>query len=177
MVAAVLSGLKTWEVFLLAALFLELFLLVVAFFPGVRIARLQLAGSATRADAIVSEWKRRGLLGQARRSVYVDFPFIVVYATLLALLVVLAERGAKDLDLIADDKTWVGVVLVVAALTAGALDALENGALLGMLRGDRISDARARLAQLLAGAKFALVGICLLWVVVVSAVACMRWFV
>lgn len=161
---ATLSGLHASELLLLTALVAEVTFLIIVLFPRVDILRLELAGSRSRAQAIVDAWSGEGRLGAARRNVYVDFAFIVAYATLLALTVVLAERAALWSELISKDADEVGIAFVLVALAAGVLDAIENGALLGMLgEHARITAVRARTAQVLALAKLILIAIAVGW--------------
>lgn len=178
MVATILSSLSAWELALLAALFGEVFILIAALFPSVGIVRLQLAGSAQRAKAIVDAWAREGRLGAARLNLYLDFPFLVVYSTLLALLTVLAERAATRSGLIPSDADEVGNAFVLAALAAGVCDAIENGALLGMLSENaRISEARARTAWVFAVAKLAFAAAAIGWIVSIPIASLVYRFV
>jgi hypothetical protein len=164
MVATMVSSLSAWELSLLAALFGAVFLLIAALFPRVSIVRLQLAGSADRAKSIVDGWAREGRLGAARLNVYLDFPFLVAYSTLLALAVVLALRSATASGLVAGRADELGAAFVLAAFTAGACDAIENGALFGMLHENaRISEARARIVWFLAVSKFILAAAVVAW--------------
>jgi hypothetical protein len=85
---ATLATLNAWELGLLAALMAEIVFLISVLFPRVNILRLELAGSRSRAQAVVDAWSREGRLGAARRNVYLDFAFIVAYSTLIALAAV-----------------------------------------------------------------------------------------
>jgi hypothetical protein len=176
MVATGPSSLSAWELLLLAALFGAVFILIAALFPRVDIVRLQLAGSADRAKAIVDGWAREGRLGAARLNVYLDLPFLVTYSTLLALAVVLALRSATATGLVSGRADELGTAFVLAAVTAGACDAIENGALFGMLRENaRISEARARTVWALAVSKFALATAVVAWSIGVLVASAIYW--
>lgn len=173
---ATLSSFNAWELILLVALSGLVVFLISSLFPRVDIVSLELAGSASRAKAIVDAWSREGLLGAARRNVFLDFPFLVAYSTLLALAVVLVERGATSSGFISTDAGEVGIAFVLAAFAAGVCDAVENGALLGMLSKDaEITQVRARVATGFAVAKFALVVVALGWIVSTPVASLVSW--
>ena len=162
---ATLEGLHASELVLLLAILLAVGLLIWSLFPRVAILRLELAGSAARARAIVDAWSRNGRLGAARLNVYVDFPFLVVYSTLLAVAVVLAGRAATSSELISKEDDQIVTAFALGALAAGVCDAVENGALLGMLSKDaEITDSRARLATVVAVLKLVLVALTVGWI-------------
>lgn len=100
------------------------------------IVALELAGTEEIARQVLSIWRRRGRLGAARRNVLLDFPFIVVYAFGLALAWLLAMRLARHCNAIGDNVigTWTGVAQL-AAFAAGALDVVEDVALLKLIKG------------------------------------------
>lgn len=162
---ATLAGLHASELVLLLAILLAVGLLIWALFPRVGIFELQLAASAARAKTIVDARSRDGRLGAMRLNVYLDFPFLVVYSTLLAVAVVLAGRAATSSELISKEDDQVIVAFVLCALAAGVCDAIENGAMLAMLNTDaHITDRRARVATVFAVIKLVLVAVTVVWI-------------
>jgi hypothetical protein len=162
---ATLARLSGWELALLAALFGALTFLVSTLMPRVNIVRLELARVPARAQAIVDEWVRGGRLGAARLNVYVDFAFLVAYSTLFALGVVLAGRAATSSGLISEEHDEVAAAIALGALAAGICDAIENTALLGMLRENAtITRARVWTAAAFAYVKFFLIAIAVGWI-------------
>jgi hypothetical protein len=118
---ATLAGLHASELILLLAILLAIGLLIWALFPRVGILSLELATSAARAKAIVGARSRDGRLGAMRLNVYLDFPFLVVYSTMLAVAVVLAGRAATSSELISKEDDQVVAAFVLGALTAGVV--------------------------------------------------------
>jgi hypothetical protein len=119
---------------------------------------LELARTPAAADEIVQSWRARGLIGAARRNIWVDFLFLTIYSTSLALLVTLSARAAVATALVERRRgEAAGAVGALAMWTAGALDAVENVALLRML-GGRIDRLSVRVSFASAAAKFILVG-------------------
>jgi hypothetical protein len=103
--------------------------------PG-GIVSLQLAWTSPRASSITRSWRERHLEGAARRSIYVDFPFIVLYSFAIAFLALLAGRAADASSLASSDTaSSAAAAAAIAAWTAGLCDYLENGGLLLILRG------------------------------------------
>ena len=122
-----LAFLSTAEVGALLAVALGLAATCGPFFPSLEpgILRLEVAGRPRRAEAIVRAWEARGALGAARRSIAVDWPFIVFYSVALAALGTLAGR--------AGDAETAGAALAYAGVAAGLLDVVENVGLRRML--------------------------------------------
>lgn len=162
---ATLADLHASELVLLLATLMAVGLLIWSLFPRVDILSLELAASAARAKTIVDARSRDGRLGAMRLNVYLDFPFLVVYSTLLAVAVVLAGRAATSSELISNEDDQVVVAFVLGALAAGVCDAIENGAMLGMLGTDaHITDRRARVATVFAVLKLVLVALSVGWI-------------
>jgi hypothetical protein len=154
-----LAALHTGELGLLFALSLVSTALVGALMPRVRpaIVRLQLAWSPACARRIIDCWAAAASIKRAKRSVHLDYAFLVGYAATLALLVLLAARAADASGLMSEDTAdTFALVGALAMVGAGALDAVENVGLLVML-GGRISRAWTVFTTLCAGTKFALV--------------------
>ncbi|OBH55532.1 hypothetical protein [Mycobacterium sp. E2479] len=108
--------------------------------PG--IIAFELAGSASRAEDIMSRWGSDGQRA-ARLSLWLDFGYMATYGVLTALLVDRARRRRGH-----------PAGLPAAALVAVAGDAVEGVSLLSVLRGRRIG-VHARRAQVAALVKFA----------------------
>jgi hypothetical protein len=118
--------------------------------PG--IIPFELAGTPDRARAIMDRWGEDGRAA-ARRSLLLDYPYLVTYTGLqvagcAAASDALARRDAGGL-------AAAGRVIGPAQLAAGAFDAAENTALLGVL-GGRATGRLPAVARACAQAKFAL---------------------
>jgi hypothetical protein len=86
----------------------------------------QFAWSRDRVEHIISSWHSR--TDTARQQLRLDFGFLVIYPLLLSLAcAMLAESSYNSM-------AAVGVFLSWAMLAAGPLDAVENWALLRMLK-------------------------------------------
>ncbi len=106
--------------------------------PG--IIAFELAGTPERAKKIMRKWGAEGQAA-ARVSLILDYPFLVTYSGLQFIGCKAAGgRAAK--------------VIAPAQIAAGAFDAIENTALLGVLAGR--DDRLPALARACALAKFAL---------------------
>ena len=119
--------------------------------PG--ITPFELARTPERADRIMDRWGEDGRPA-GRRSLLLDFPFLTAYTTFNVALtsritVALPDRGANRLAAAAP-------AMAATQIAAGACDAIENTALLGVLAGR--SDRLPALARRAAIAKFALLG-------------------
>jgi hypothetical protein len=119
--------------------------------PG--IIPFELAGTPERAERIMQRW---GPVGQAaaRRSLILDYPFLLAYAPLQALACDAAgdALSRRHHELLAA----AGAPLAWGQLAGAGFDAIENAALLGVLFG---GDARLpALARACATIKFALLG-------------------
>ena len=121
--------------------------------PG--IIPFELAGNASRAEAIMARWGSDGQRA-ARLSMWLDFGYMTTYGSLLALLVerVRQRRGHPA-----------GLPAIVIVAVAG--DALEGVSLLKVLDGTRVGvySRRARIAALI---KFAVLALALGYVAVGS---------
>jgi hypothetical protein len=105
--------------------------------PATRgIVKLQLARTTSRANAIVRAWREQHLLGRAKRSLIVDFPYIASYSFAIAFLALLAGRAAATSGLMSSDTANVSAdATAIAAWSAGFCDLLENAGLVLLLRG------------------------------------------
>ncbi|GAY15062.1 hypothetical protein [Mycobacterium sp. shizuoka-1] len=114
--------------------------------PG--IIPFELAGSAAEAEAIMQRWGDAGMRA-ARRSMWLDFGYMTTYGIGLALLV---DRRRQRRG----HSRW------LPALAAGAVaaDAVEGVALLRVLDRRDVA-ANARIAQVSASVKFAILAVAL----------------
>jgi hypothetical protein len=136
-----LGALRTAEVGILLAIALAMFALCARFFPRLKppsshgIVALELAFTRDRTSQVLADWTAHGLLAAVRRSIAVDWPFIVIYSSAVAFAGVLAGRAAAGSGLLSQDHAdTLAAVLAYAAWAAGLLDCCENIGLLAMLR-------------------------------------------
>ncbi|SOX52364.1 hypothetical protein MAAFP003_1030 [Mycobacterium ahvazicum] len=121
--------------------------------PG--IIRFELAGSASRAEAIMAAWGGDGRRAAAI-STWLDFGYMASYGNLLALLVERTRRRCGH---------PAGLPALVGVAVAG--DAVEGVSLLNVLRGNRVAD-NARRARTAALIKFAVLVVWLAYIAVGS---------
>ncbi|HWL35651.1 MAG TPA: hypothetical protein VNQ77_05605 [Frankiaceae bacterium] len=121
---------------------------------GAGIVAIELAGTPARAAAIKAAWGPGGRAA-ARRSLLADFAFVAAYVVVPVVVAgasaaVMRPRGWSG---------WTGTAIFSgwAMVAAGALDVVENAALLAVLRADRPAAALTRLAAFCARGKFLLV--------------------
>jgi hypothetical protein len=119
--------------------------------PG--IVEFEMAGSPERAEEILDGW---GVVGReaAERAIGIDYGFLVAYSLFLALATATVAARLSG--------SWkgVGIALAWLSLLAGLLDAVENTALLYVIRAYRsgsIGSLAPTVAAQAAGAKFAIV--------------------
>jgi hypothetical protein len=94
------------------------------------IVSLQLAFTPARARAILASWRARHLDGAATRSLFVDVPYIVLYAWALGALAALAGRAAAgDGFLSPADAATAAAWLAIGAWIAAFCDLVENAGL------------------------------------------------
>jgi hypothetical protein len=122
---------------------------------GVGIIPFELAGNASRAEAITARWGSDGQRA-ARLSLWLDFGYMTAYGTPLALLVDRTRRRRGH------SAAWPAIVMV-----AVAGDAIEGVSLLRVLDGTRVA-RYARRAQAAALIKFAVLAVALGYVAVGS---------
>ncbi|WP_322937861.1 hypothetical protein [Nocardioides bizhenqiangii] len=135
---------------------------------GVSIVPFELAGTDQRAREILAGWGDDGV-DAARRSLYLDFPFLLGYAGLGALLAAASAEPVGDAG-----RAWltpIGWGAAAGAVLAGVLDAVENLALLRTIRAWRDPGAdlgqEARLARQAARTKFGLVYLVAGWLLLI----------
>jgi hypothetical protein len=126
--------------------------------PG--IVPFEVAGSSERAEEILAEWGEDGR-DAARVSLIVDYPYLVAYSIFLATACTigserLARRGFARLARAGPAIGW-------GAVVAGALDAIEDAALLQVVDGH--TDVFPAIALVAAIGKFALAALALAYAI------------
>ncbi len=133
---------------------------------GVSIVDVELMRTSAKAAEVVARLGPDGV-DAARTSIYLDYPFLVVYALFLsAACVVLAARAA---DRGAPTLASAGRTIAWAAPIAAGLDAIENVAVLLVLDG-RIDQPWPAIAFGFAAVKFVLLGAVIVYLVFTMAV-------
>ena len=129
---------------------------------GVGILEFELARTSEKASELYGELGQTGRDG-ATESLYLDYPFLVLYGFLYAFacLVVAARAGERGISGVAE---W-GRSLAVAGLLAAACDAIENLALLRVADG-HTDQPWPGIAFTFAAAKFLLTAAVLVYVIV-----------
>jgi hypothetical protein len=125
------------------------------------IVDLEFAGTESEVSEIRDDWGDRGT-DAAKRSLWIDFVYIVAYGSFL----VLASAATRDL---AVERGWrrmaaVGIAVVPFAAAAGAFDAIEDVALLLAVDGHG-GDLAPGLARVCASLKFLLLGLTIAYLV------------
>jgi hypothetical protein len=120
---------------------------------GPSILGLELAGSADRLEEIFAEWGAHGR-DLARLSLWIDFPFMVVYGAFFAL----AAAATRDFARAHGRRALaaVGVVTPTFAIAAALFDAAENILWL-LLLGGHLGDVAPPVATGCAIVKFLLI--------------------
>lgn len=130
------------------------------------IVSYELAGKASESQRILASWDV-GTRASAGLNLGLDYLFIVSYAAAIgmgcSLLAGSIRKRARAL-------AWVGIVLAWGQLFAGALDALENAALLRLLLG-AAPGAWPVVARACAIPKFLIVALGLLYLLAAGVVA------
>lgn len=118
------------------------------------IVSFEVARTSTNAGAILRMWRQQSVLPAARAGLLLDFPFIATYAPALAFGSLMTGSAllarSWPLAAAAEPLAW-------AALLAGALDVVEDLALLRELLADDPTQPWPTIAYLAALAKFALI--------------------
>jgi len=114
------------------------------------ILEIELPWSTQRAAEVVALWKQEGLLPVARKQVYADFLFLLLYPLALSFACAwLAGSAPGTLGLL-------GILVAWGVLLASPLDAIENLAILRMLSGSQRAPL-PQIATIAATLKFTLV--------------------
>ncbi|MBK5278473.1 MAG: hypothetical protein JJE09_06385 [Bacteroidia bacterium] len=96
-----------------------------------QIVSFELAKTTDVATRIIKEWKEKDLVSQARKSIYLDFVFLVLYSVSIGIGCVVFSLFTGNAFLI----QW-GSVLSKMVLFAGLFDVIENLAMLKTLSGE-----------------------------------------
>jgi hypothetical protein len=120
--------------------------------PG--IIPFELAGSTEKAQAIMARWGSEGRAA-ARRSLVLDFPYLVAYSGVHAIWCRIASDTLRRAG--QRSAAEIGDIVIRSQMLAGACDAVENAALLGVLAGH--TKTLPRVARSFALAKFALLAL------------------
>lgn len=126
--------------------------------PNPSIVAMEFAGDYATAQNVLQTWGDEGLQ-KAKMSTYLDFLFLLIYSTTIALFCLKAALKWKDLK-------WVltlGIFLAWGQWVAAALDAIENIAMLQTM-GGATGNVFPQIAFWCAAVKFALVGLGILYV-------------
>ncbi|HXU46591.1 MAG TPA: hypothetical protein VN783_13770 [Thermoanaerobaculia bacterium] len=127
---------------------------------------LEFAGTPKGVATLLAAWTEPQK-SALRRGISFDFLFILGYAVPLGILVSLLSRHlGRSWPVLG---AW-GAAIAWAQLVAGGLDVIENVLLLAILRGSLVP-VWPPLAFAVAGVKFVLVGLGILWIVVCAAIA------
>jgi hypothetical protein len=102
---------------------------LVSSFTPLGIVSRELAATRHGAAVCLDAWRAAGAIDDAVTNVVLDYPFLVAYATFLTL----ASFAAADVFRARPRLARVATALAWGATVAGALDAVENVAMLAML--------------------------------------------
>lgn len=124
------------------------------------IVRFEVAKNTVVAESLIHEWKQADKLGKVVQSIYIDYLFIILYATGLSVACAFVSRLTGHEILIRTGKgaSW---LLAVAAIC----DVVENIAMTRTLQG-AVTHWNVTLAYDMAAAKFSVIIVCLLFVLV-----------
>lgn len=114
------------------------------------VLHIEFPWTSARAGEIVEHWRGEGLLATARRQVRFDFLYLILYPVTLSLLTSLVAGSATG------TVALLGVATAWGVLLSGALDAVENIAILRMLSGS-LGAPLPQVATIAATIKFTLV--------------------
>jgi hypothetical protein len=123
------------------------------------IVSFELAGSLPAAEAMIQSWSPEARMAAAL-SLGLDFIYIVIYTTALSLLCIVASTRLQRMGRFGAS---LGSIIAWGLLVAGALDAIENIALLRLLFGD-LSEFWVNTAWLCASVKFSLIFLAMIYI-------------
>jgi hypothetical protein len=126
--------------------------------PG--IVPFEVAGTSDRAQEILGEWGEEGQ-DAARVSLVVDYPYLVAYSIFLAVACTIGSERLSRREY--DRLARAGPVIGWGAVVAGALDAIEDAALLRVIDGH--TDVFPAIALGAAIGKFALAALALVYAI------------
>jgi len=116
--------------------------------------------STENAAAIIASWREAGAIGYAWASFILDFPFLLLYSTTIALGCLWTSDVLRDRAL---PFAAIGLPLAWGQWLAAVLDATENTALMILLMQANQTDPWPAISYGCAAIKFALVGAGLLY--------------
>jgi hypothetical protein len=125
------------------------------------IVSLELAGSEANTAAMMGQWREEGKMGAVRSNILIDFLFIPFYALLFYTLCgsISVRHHGKAASL--------GVLLAFFSLIAALFDVCENIFMLAATYG-MYGDLTAMLTAFFAAAKFSLLALSLLYVILLG---------
>ena len=123
------------------------------------IVAFELAKTPEAATTLIKEWQEKDLIGNAKKSIYLDFIFLVLYSVSIGLGCSVLSKLTESTFLI-----QAGFVLSRIIALAGLCDVIENLAMLKSISGDLTAWSTA-VAFWFASVKFLVVVCCLLFVV------------
>jgi hypothetical protein len=124
------------------------------------IVAFELAKTPNVAAAILKEWQEKDLIGNARKSIYLDFIFLLLYSISIGLGCVLLSRFTQNELLVQS-----GSVLSKVVPLAGLCDVVENLAMLKTLCG-LVTSLPVTIAYWFAVVKFLIVAVSLLFLLI-----------
>lgn len=133
------------------------------------IVSLELAGSKAHTETMVRGWLENGKISAVKRNILIDFLFIPFYALLFYTLCgsISVRHSGRAASL--------GVLLAFFSLIAGFFDVCENILMLFSSYG-YYSNFTAMLTAFFAAAKFALLGLSVLYVIILGLPLLIRKF-
>lgn len=125
------------------------------------IIAFEFAKTTEQANAIMEMWGTHGV-ELARTGIYLDFIFLILYATTIMLGCKVAARYSSRPMVV-----QIGNILSISIWMAALCDSIENLAMLNTLA--EISSTTVSIAYYFAALKFSIVLICMLFVIIASA--------
>lgn len=127
-------------------------------FNSRQIVAFELAGTPEGASKIIADWKSKDLVPHARKSIYLDFVFLILYSASIGIGCVVLSAFTQNSFLIK-----LGLVLSKIVPLAGIFDVVENLAMLKTLSGE-VNALSVVIAYWFALIKFLIVLVALLFV-------------
>jgi hypothetical protein len=159
---------KQTRFFQIAALSAICWTVVMRLFSPENIVQFEMAKSTLVATTIIKGWGADGI-AMAKTSLYLDFIYILFYGAAIALGCRVATNYSKN-------KTFIkaGIAFSTLTLIAGGCDVIENIAMLKSLK--EINQANISVAYYFATAKFTLLFLALLFILIAFATDALRKF-
>ncbi len=125
------------------------------------IITFELAGDMDTAQSIIASWRHDHAMGYAGFNIGLDFLFLLTYATLIGVVIVLIATGFEEKHFFRRTGYLFSWIIIASAL----FDAIENIALINLLT-DSMETYWVTLAYYCAIIKFSGVGLGILYIVV-----------